>query len=262
MKLDDPGLLIAANTLDDIEKIRIGTENRIRQMIRKEADSDDKMRGLGLSIVHPDVQAMAQTLAAILHDSPLFNELGITPMSKVRGEICCLEHGAIKTLERKMKHHALGPWMQLQKGVGLKQGARLLASIGDPYWNDLHDRPRTVSELWSYSGYAVIDGEAPRRRKGVQGNWSEEARMRARLVSESCIKQTSGSYRKVYDDARTQYASVIHKKDCVRCGPSGNPAKIGSPLSLGHQHARALRRVSKEILKDMWKEAKRLHEVE
>lgn len=260
MNLDDPGLLIAANTLDDIEKLRIGTENRLRQMIRKEVDSDDTMRGLGLDINHLDVKAMALTLTTFLHDSSLFVELEITPATKIRGEVCCLEHGAIKTLERKMKRHPLGPWMQAQKGVGLKQGARLLAAIGDPYWNDLHGRPRLVSELWSYSGYSVIDGLAPRRRKGVQGNWSEEARMRARLVSESCIKQTTGAYRKVYDDARLKYDGAIHKIDCIRCGPSGNPAKAGSPLSLGHQHARALRCVSKEILKDMWKEAKRIHE--
>jgi hypothetical protein len=63
----------------------------------------------------------------------------------------------------------------------------------------------------------------------------------------------------VYDAAREQYAEAVHPTECVRCGPAGKPALPGSPLSAGHQHARALRRVSKEILRDLWLEARMVH---
>ncbi len=59
-------------------------------------------------------------------------------------------------------------------------------------------------------------------------------------------------YRDVYDSARVLYASRVHAEPCIRCGPSGHPAAEGSPWSIGHQHAAALRKVGKEIVKDMW----------
>jgi len=103
-------------------------------------------------------------------------------------------------------------------------------------------------------------GMAPRRARGAKANWSGTAKMRAFLVAESCIKQLDGHYRAVYDATREKYAGAVHAIECVRCGPKGKPAQPGSPLSAGHQHARALRAVAKEILRDLWREAKRLHE--
>lgn len=74
------------------------------------------------------------------------------------------------------------------------------------------------------------------------------------------MKARGGPYRAVYEQARLKYADVVHGAPCVRCGPAGKPAPAGSPLSLGHQHARGLRIVAKAILKDLWKESKRIHE--
>jgi hypothetical protein len=52
----------------------------------------------------------------------------------------------------------------------------------------------------------------------------------------------------------------LHVSECVRCGPSGKPAQIGSPWSLKHQHTAALRKVGKEILRDLWRAARAAHE--
>jgi hypothetical protein len=68
-------------------------------------------------------------------------------------------------------------------------------------------------------------------------------------------------YRETYDKTRVKYAEAVHEAPCTRCGPKGHPAAIGTPLSAGHQHARAMRAMSKEILRDLWREARRLHEV-
>jgi len=66
-------------------------------------------------------------------------------------------------------------------------------------------------------------------------------------------------YRLVYDAARAKYADAVHPAQCVRCGPAGSPALAGSKLSDAHKLARALRAVSKAIVKDLWREARRLH---
>lgn len=272
--LADPLLALAADVLDDLEKVRVANENRLRQLTRTEADADGQERGFGLDESHPDVARLA-ALVALLGEA---------------------EHKAELNLARLMRRHPLGPWVGAQKGIGDKQAARLLAAISDPYFNDLHDRPRTVSELWAFCGFHVIRtsasgqsisgthqpaaaggidghpgqskhenqrgpaGVAPRRQRGQRSNWSETARKRAWLVAVSCMKSPGGHYRAVYDATRAKYAEAVHAVPCIRCGPAGKPAPEGSALSDGHKHARALRAVAKEVLRDLWRESRRLHQ--
>lgn len=179
-----------------------------------------------------------------------------------------LEKAAVRELQKAMRRHPLGAWVDSTIGVGLKQAARLLAAIGDPYWNTLHNRPRTVSELWAYCGLHTLPGQgiidtpsthtgeggdpdqrqrdtqqsavrvAARRRKGQKANWSSDAKMRAYLIAESCVKNRRSPYRAVYDDRREDTA-VTH--------PEWTP---------GHSHNDALRIVSKAVLKDLWRAAR------
>jgi hypothetical protein len=263
--LADPFLALAADVLDDLEKVRIANENRLRQLTRNVVDSDGEERGFGLSTDHPDVKRLAA-------------------MVEVLGKV---EHDATLNLQRMMRKHPLGPWIKAIKGVGDKQGARLLACIGDPYWNDQFNRPCTVSELWAYCGYHVLPTDqngsdtqtsaaggnltsgnpdqgavvrvAASRVRGQKANWSTEARTRARLIAISIVR-SGGPYREVYDQGREKYANAVHTATCRNCGSPGKPAPVGSELSDGHKHARALRLVSKAVLRDLWREAKRLHE--
>lgn len=284
--LADPLLALAADVLDDLERVRIANENRLRQLTFTVDDG-----GFGLTLDHPDVARLAALIEGLAK----------------------AEHDAELQLKRTVRRHPLGPWVKQARGVGEKQAARLLAAIGDPYWNDLHNRPRTVSELWAYCGYHVIRtghgyhdtqeyvagsvqppaghaaletqapdasgiqpgsnpdhltgaaheatvGVAAARARGQRANWSATAKMRAYLVAASIVK-AGGPYREVYDAGRAKYADAVHQVDCKRCGPAGKPALVGSQLSAGHQHARALRLVAKEVLKDLWREAKSLHEL-
>lgn len=271
LSLADPFLALAADVLDDTERTKIANENRLRQLTRSAVDSDGEERGFGLDESHPDVA----NLAALV---------------ELLGKV---EHQAVLQLQRKMRKHPLGPWIKAQKGVGDKQAARLLAVIGDPYWNDLHNRPRTVSELWAYCGLHVLPvsqgqpeahhsraggdsssaggdlGQDPdatqsqfaqvaaRRQKGQKANWSTLAKTRAYLISESMLRAGN---REVYDKRKAATEGRLHASPCVRCGPKGKPALAGSPWSDGHRHADALRIQSKELLKGLWREAKRLHE--
>lgn len=309
--LADPLLALAADVLDDLQRVRIANENRLRQLTRDETDKDGEERGFGLTVDHPDVARLSALVDALIR----------------------AEHDATLNLQRMVRKHPLGPWIKAARGVGEKQGARLLAAIGDPYWNDLHNRPRTVSELWKYCGYHVLrppGGQLPRDtqgstaagvptsahhptsdihiigaggtqslidqstsdnqvclvdgdltgsdpgqmrhaahsilvgvaatpKRGQRANWSAAAKMRAYLIAGSIVK-AGGPYREVYDQGRVKYADAVHRVECKRCGPSGTPAPVGSPLSAGHQHARALRLVSKAVLRDLWREAKRIHD--
>lgn len=273
--LRDPVLGVLADVVDDLEAVRIANANRVRQLTRTATDSDGEERGFGLTLDHPEVAKLALTVTALE----------------------AAEKDAIKNLQRAMRQHLLAGFQKRHKGIGEKQLARLLAVIGDPYWNDLYERPRTVSELWAYCGLHVIrtssnghrpdgthtvtaaagtqphtgsqttfdtqrygaPGVAPKRQRGQRSNWNETARKRIWVIASAIPKFPGAHYEQVYRTARTKYADTLHTVDCPRCGPAGKPALTGTPLSAGHQNARAIRIVAKEMLKDLWIEARELH---
>jgi hypothetical protein len=248
--LRDPTLALAADVVDDLERVKIANQNRLRTLTAQDE------YGHGMSVDHPDVKRLAALVKA-LEDA---------------------EHQATLNLARVMRHHPLGEWVKNSKGVGEKQAARLLASIGDPYWNDLHNRPRRLRELYAFCGMSVVGaaaqstcesqrsasgGAAPTKQRGERVTWNPDARMRLWLIaSKTVMVGHGGPYRQVYDEGRLKYADAIHAEECKRCGPKGKPAQPDSPLSAAHQHARAIRLIAKAILRDLWTAAKNIHEGE
>lgn len=247
--LADAMLLYYAALVDDAERARIAAENRLRTMT---APVDE--HGHGLAPELPEVQLAQATL----------------------DELAAFEAGLVKSLERAMRSHPLGPWVTSAKGVGMKTAARLLHLIGDPAWHAKEQRPRTTSELWAYCGLHTVDGHAARLVRGQRANWSTEAKKRAFIIADSCIKHRcsacrdaskaraagvaegawlpppadctcaeSHPYRHVYDTARAQY---LDRTDAD-----------GEPLTPIHQHRMAIRRVMKRLLRDMWRASRQAH---
>ena len=108
--LFDPTLSTIAALLDDIEGNRKAHANRVRILTTHEPDEDGVIRGFGLDETHPAV--------AIL--------------TGLGDQLATLEHETILALQRAMRKHPLAQWQKQAKGVGEKQLARLLASVGDP----------------------------------------------------------------------------------------------------------------------------------
>lgn len=266
--LSAPHLAFAADVLDDLERTRIANQNRLRQLTRDEIDADGEDRGYGLTEDHPDVVRMGRIVQGLAE----------------------VEKDATTNLERAMRVHPMGGWAKAQRGVGAKQIGRLLAAVGDPYMRpelSMTDgtvqpaRPRRVSELWALCGYVPFQ----RRQRGVKANWNDKAKMRAYMIVESTVKQlvkpchvvqgekgeyvravhvegcSCSPYRRRYDEGRAKYAGSVHPRDCVRCGPTGKPALAGTPRSAKHIHQMAVRLATKDLLKDLWIEARRLHDL-
>lgn len=208
MSAHDSLLAIYADSVDDLEKARIAAFNRYRALTADAVNDHDSAKGM--SSERPEAQrllALAEALQA-------------------------LEHGAILELKRGVRQHPLWDAFGRQAvGVGEKQFARLLAAVGDPA-----DRPNPA-KLWQYCGHG--DPERSRRVKGVQGlPYSPVAKMRTRLIAESCMKQRTSPYRPIYDAAREAWA----ERDTTDL----------------HKHNHALRMVGKELLLDLWRAATEL----
>lgn len=285
-----------ADALDAIEETRKASENRLRQFVRPKdkPDKDGKCRGLGWSLAThaPVKELVTQILGMCCHSTVALAILDDKPPRKHLG--CCLEHDAERNLTRALRAHPLGKWVKAQKGIGEKQGGRLVATIGDPYVRpELKTadggiepmRVRTLAELRAYCGFGedkARPGRIQKRRRGQHANWNAAAKSRAYLVAEKCMvsgfdkkhgcERVEGDdfathtaecqcspYRLIYDRERVRYADAVHREECLQCGPAGRPAQPGSPLSLGHKKGRALRRTAKEILEDLWREAERIH---
>jgi hypothetical protein len=241
--LGDPLLQLSADVLDDLERVRIANENRLRQLTRSEADGDGEVRGFGLSEEDPEVARLA-ALVDLLRKA---------------------EADAATNLGRHMRTHPLGPWVKAQRMVGDKQAARLLAAIGDPYIrpeitreDDTVEPPRVrkIRELYALCGYSP--GQV--KRKGVRARWSHAAKMRAHLIAKKTVMGLAapcerpegsewakhvegckcGPYRVLYDQARQHYA--------------------GRDTTPKHRENMAHRVVAKRLLRDLWEEARRLHQ--
>lgn len=206
--------------LDDIERVRIANGNRIAALEREH----------GSALPHLDV---------------------------VQKQLAAVEHLAELELKRAWRKHPLAPWAKDIPGAGEKLVARLIAVIGDPTERE------NVAKLWAYCGH----GDPQRKRAKGMGQaelfkmGNPHAKKRVYLLAAQFVKTVNprSPYRDVYEQARERYADRLHESPCVRCGPSGHPAPAGSPWTLAHQHAAALRYVGKQFLKDLWIAAGHTH---
>jgi len=256
-----PGFKTLCDSLYDTEGLRKSVNNRLNAMTRDGADADGIIRGLGLP-----------------EDDPM-----VVNTKALADALLGAEAATIKEIEKFVKKSIYRDFVKNNLGMGAKTVGRLLGALGDPYIATIHVkddkgeptgekilRTRTLRELWAYSGYAVDNGEARRRKKGMTqedafalGN--PQIKMRVFLLAESAMKAGKGKvvgnkFRLIYEADKLRSENALHNVACVRCGTSGKPAQPGTPLKDAHRHAQALRRVSKEILRDLWLIAKAYHE--
>lgn len=183
-------------------------------------------------------------------------------------------------------------WQQNAPGVGEHGLARLLGATGHPlhaeplYWTGegserqlVAGQPfdRTLGQWWSYCGYG--DPSRRPRTKGITAQelaacGKPEAKKLTYLLSSGAVK--AGIRKKepitrfgvLYYEAKADYSDRGHSVDCVggyagtpvrfvkcKTGPGGAYAVAGDPFQPSHIDAIAYRKLSKEILRELWQAA-------
>jgi len=112
------------------------------------------------------------------------------------------------------------------KGVGKKLAIKTVAMI------DI-ERAQTISQLWRYAGYAVIDGKVEKPVKGEKLHYNTRLKKTCYLIGESFIKQNS-PYRRIYDEAKEYYQINRPEWTKLRC------------------HRAAMRKMTKIWLAHLW----------
>ena len=220
---------------------RPGRHRRIAEVQRQptshptttDPDEDGEVRGFGLGATHPAV---------------ITQQAGRTESSRWR-----------KCRSRRSRRlcadtpSGLGSWLKRASG----------SSKPRVFWRLSVTRTgtllRTDRDPWQSCGRTAVlhRGKAPARDSEQLVHGREDARL------ERCAEhhQVGGPWRDLWDERRAHTEEALHTDVCVRCGPSGKPAQPGSPKSLAHLKADADRYVSKRLLRELWREARKLHGV-
>lgn len=217
-------IVLLADLVEDIQSTRIANSNRLAAL--------EKEWGKNLDSSLPSVMTIRSVNTGLVK----------------------VEFEAVKALKSALRSHPIGLFIMETHGLGFTGVARYIGAVGDLGWHPLKNRPRTLRELWKYSGLDVVDGLAPCKARGERITWNPTAKKAVHVMA-TCVVKTGGPFRIFYDDARAKYAEAVHEHECRRCGPEGKPALIGSPLSDSHKHGRALRAVGKEIVRELWKQS-------
>lgn len=236
IRTEDLAIRLIADQVDDLELARKAIDSRIRSLHIERGGifSSDDLR----------VRLLAQ--AQLIKEA---------------------EALAVRDLTRAMRAHPLAGFIRAHRGIGEKTVARLLGIIGDPLWRPDQKTgemvPRSVAQLRSYCGLG--DAAAQRRQRGVKLNYNTKAQVRVHVIADAAIKtrcencQTAGAkvdesgwiapaadcvcredgrtYRAIYDDSRIY---------------EGSRTDEGAAETDGHRHNRALRKVKKAFLRDLW----------
>lgn len=119
-------------------------------------------------------------------------------------------------------------WLKPIRGIDVLVSAKLLRLVGDIR------RFKTPSSLWHYFGLHVVDGKAPKRKRGEQATWNPKAKSLGYLIAKGQV-MSRGPFRKPYYDD--------YKEEDTEKHPD---------LRKFHLNSRALRYCAKMFLLEFW----------
>ena len=118
------------------------------------------------------------------------------------------------------------------KGISFTLAAKVVSLI------DIQ-RASTVSALWRYAGYAVMDGKREKMHKGEKSHYNRRLKTACFQVAESFLK-TRSPYSSVYYEAKEYY--VANRPDWTK----------------NHCHLAAMGKMVKVFLQNLWYEWRKM----
>lgn len=242
------------NAYYDFQQVRIASMNRVRDVIRKIVDGiefdevETKKEKKDYKKKYTD-----KKLLALL--SKLLNEGGIKTEEYDYIMKCWDIMRESKKLEKRFQdamedfistEPVYNEFLYKIRGIGDILSANLIKEFGDCSKYD------TISKLWAHSGNSVIDGVAPKLKKGENLSFSPRLRTLTWKLSDSLMKQNKGVYRDIYNKEKERQLRVTYDVGVLE-KKYGKPYKNeDTVISQGHAHNRALRKMRKIFLDHYW----------
>lgn len=141
-------------------------------------------------------------------------------------------------------------WLLGIKGIGVNLAAKLLSEIDDI------ERCTTVSKLWRFAGWAVIDGRREYNRPGETSHYNNQLKSVCWQIGDSFIKQQTPIYTGLYyaekDRLRGLHPDTLCR-ECKELWDKEHKAKGHKQMyNPGHLHAMAQRKMVKMFLRHLW----------
>jgi len=148
------------------------------------------------------------------------------------------------------------------KGISAVLSANLIKELGycenAPY----------ISSVWKYFGLHVVNGEAPKRKKGVKLNFNLKLRTLAWKIADSFVKQRTPFYRDIYDKEKAKqlrlmeshYARETHEEIASQVEEETRKYVAKPPKNKKHADLRARRKMVKIFLAHYWQACKELNQ--
>lgn len=167
-----------------------------------------------------------------------------------------LEERIGKVVAEAVSHEPIyQAYLQHIDGIGPQLSAAIIACIGSI------DRFELISALWAFGGLHVIDGRAPKRRRGEKANWNGELKtLITYKVPGQFIKLRGCFGRKLYDQYKAFYEQV-HDERCPVWSHPGKKVNAGGTKATidgkgcsrkGHIDNMAKRKLGKVFLACLW----------
>jgi len=215
----------------DIQDVRIRTANRLRAMPQETVGIYPK------SLIDLEKQLKSQA------DTLLQNEPIYVWMNKIKGIGPCLAGGLIASINIAfVPIENLDKVDEIQKEYSMKTKDKKFL-VPTVRGIQAFDR---ISNLWSYCGQSVVDGHAPKRKRGEKINWSTKLRVLCWKLGESFVK-TGDFYREIYE----KFREVEDQRDYI-CNACKKKYPKAKQCSKGHRYARAKRKTVKLFLSHLW----------
>lgn len=119
-----------------------------------------------------------------------------------------LEKEVTTDVVHEMERHPAWPWLKDIHGVGPTSAALVVGYI------DIEKAP-TVSALWRFAGYAVIDGQRERLVKGEKAHYNRRLKTMVWRLIDLQVK-SRGPYRAIYDGAKHGYITTRMEPEAAR----------------------------------------------
>lgn len=150
----------------------------------------------------------------------------------------------------RMAQHPAWPWLQQVKGCGPENTAKVVGLVEI-------SRAETISALWSFAGYGVVNGLAPRRQKGEKLTYNAELRTMCWRVASSLLR-AQGKFAEYYNREKAKYQQrfLAEGREIVPAAnlprEKGKKVETAQFISEGHVHHMALRKMIKLWLACLW----------
>jgi len=241
---------IIAGLFYDSQEVRISAMNRIRDVIRKKVEGieynevekkkkkEDKYKGLYVD------RKLKVLLPILLADKKITQE-----EYKYTDNLLDIKNEAEKVNERYKvlmeeyinNEKVYTEFLKHIRGISIILSTRMIKIFGNC------KRFPCISALWSYTGYGVVDGHAPKRKKGEQLNFSIKLRSFVWNISDSFVKQRTAIYRDIYDKERLRQNKLVEKK------------AENAPANQKQADLRARRKIAKLFLSHYWVASRELN---